>query len=484
MYNPDLRLTCCQRTQPMLHAQISHFVSPEPKMDAKSWNGAFVCDELRLELSSNGSNIVGIIHFGNDRFALTAQLAPQGIEGHFEAAGGRYQFSAWPTDDRVIFQTEGTRYELRREAPAVLNPLRQLPAEAAPQAAPNSTLRFNKVPVIDRLNNSLAATFLLPEGWRHEAEIYWKQNPFYPVSMWLRAYDPATPDCWTVYPQQCFTDGIQQSAMQTAMIAGIEAAAFAGASMAEGGNYMGFEIRPRVQNFAQYIQHFVIPRFRQDLAQARIIDGRDMPDIGQAEAAKIGGPPMCMGIAGRLRFEYMAQGVALHEDVYCTVVFVNLGQTINWIADAKSYRARAGGLDDAMRILRTMEWSLRPDLKWYAGVAQVAQMMQSNAYASIRQAGELSRYISRVNNEVSDIIRNSYENTQRVNDRVHERFDQYIRGVDAYDSPFDRNERIEVPSGYDRAFVNPLGEVVVTNDALFEPGQHLSGDWREMRRTQ
>ena len=128
-----------------------------------------------------------------------------------------------------------------------------------------------------------------------------------------------------------------------------------------------------------------------------------------------------------------------------------------------------------------MDRSLKVDVKWFNAQAQVAKMIQENIRQAGRQAVELSRYISQVNNEISDIITKSYEDRQRTMDRVHDNFDNMIRGVEKYESPF-HNYPVEAPNDYDRVFTNPLGEIIFTNDVSFDPGTVSNQDWRELHK--
>ena len=155
---------------------------------------------------------------------------------------------------------------------------------------------------------------------------------------------------------------------------------------------------------------------------------------------------------------------------------------VSWGAECTSYRAARGQLDRTMPVFRTMDHSLKIEMKWFNAQNQVAKMIQENIREAGRQAVQLSRYISQVNNEISDIIRSSYENRQRTMDRCNENFDKMIRGVETYSTPF-QNHPLEVPSGYDRVFTNPLGEVILTNDPMFDPGSVSNQDWRELHKT-
>jgi hypothetical protein len=281
-----------------------------------------------------------------------------------------------------------------------------------------------------------------------------------------------------------FNDGIREVSMQQSQFLGPEAAQFMHNAFPEGGNYLGSEVRRRVARPVDYVIQFIIPRFRSDLQGARPVSVQDLPEYARAKAAayefdKLPGAQMQ---ASRVRFSHQVDGRSVEEDFVCILWAVPMLNMWSWAGEVQSYRAAAGQLDRIMPIFNTINGSAKVNLQWYNAQAQIARMMQENVRQAGERAVELSRYISRVNDEISDIIRSSYENTQRTMDRCHDKFSNYIRGVEKYENPF-KDYPLEVPSGYDRVFTNPLGEVILTNDHLFDPGTVSNQDWRELKPT-
>ncbi len=104
-----------------------------------------------------------------------------------------------------------------------------------------------------------------------------------------------------------------------------------------------------------------------------------------------------------------------------------------------------------------------------------AQMRQ------IRSIGELSRYISRTSNEISDSMMRSYNERQKVYDGIGENFSEYVRGTEHYDNPFEGSD-VELPGGYDHVWTNALGEYILTDSPAYNPNQEHSGSWQELQR--
>jgi hypothetical protein len=270
--------------------------------------------------------------------------------------------------------------------------------------------------------------------------------------------------------------------MQTAQVAGPEAVAGVAIRFADGQYYLGSEIRPRVRTPAEYVKQYIIPRFRKELADPHFVSSTDLPDYARAVTANYQGVPGALVRSARVRIEYESSGKPIEEDFVCTLVFFPMVGTVAWGGDCESYRAARGQLDAMMPMFRTIDRSAKVNIQWYNGVMQVAQLMQEGVRQSIENAKKVSDYIAQTNREISDTIRQSYENHVKTMDKCADNFDKVIRGVETYHSPFE-DHPIEVPAGYNHVFTNALGEVIVTNDEFLKPGQVRNGDWREVEKT-
>ncbi len=66
-------------------------------------------------------------------------------------------------------------------------------------------------------------------------------------------------------------------------------------------------------------------------------------------------------------------------------------------------------------------------------------------------------------------------------DRLSERFSQNIRSVDAYYDPVSERS-VELPAGYQNAWVNGLGEYVIAEQGDFNPNIGSNQNWQRMER--
>ncbi len=160
------------------------------------------------------------------------------------------------------------------------------------------------------------------------------------------------------------------------------------------------------------------------------------------------------------------------------------GPTTNtfWTADYQmSFKCSKGRGETIAKVFQTMIRSFRFDVKWFSAYNDVVQQLTQGELRQIQRAGELSRYISRNSNEISDIVRASYERQQATYDHVFEDFSQHIRGVDAYFDP-GQQKPVELPAGYREAWSNPLGEYIVSDDPNYDPNVGSTGSWQRLEK--
>jgi hypothetical protein len=120
-------------------------------------------------------------------------------------------------------------------------------------------------------------------------------------------------------------------------------------------------------------------------------------------------------------------------------------------------------------------------LEWFNRYAQLVQALSRAQVQQIRAAGEISRIVSQTSREISDMMRESYEQRQASQDRINDRWSQYMRGVDKYYDPIAQRP-VELPSGYTNAWVNGQGEYIVTESVNFNPNVEVGGNWQKLGR--
>lgn len=111
---------------------------------------------------------------------------------------------------------------------------------------------------------------------------------------------------------------------------------------------------------------------------------------------------------------------------------------------------------------------------------QIQLQMTRNQQQQINNIGELSNYIRNTNNEISDIIQSVHKYKDEVFDKAHANWTEYIRGITTMK---DGDVTMEVPVGYDHVWRNG-DEIMVSNDASYDPNLQGNGGWTEMKKGQ
>ncbi len=147
-----------------------------------------------------------------------------------------------------------------------------------------------------------------------------------------------------------------------------------------------------------------------------------------------------------------------------------------------SCQAERGKLDQDAALFETVARSFRLNPHWFARYNQLVETLTQMQIQRINNIGELSRYIARTNDEISDMIMASYNRRQAVQDRVAENFSQAIRGVEAYVTP--DNREVELPAGYEQAWTNALGDYIVSDSPSYNPNVGSNQHWTPLKKRQ
>ncbi|HLG95743.1 MAG TPA: hypothetical protein VKX49_05480 [Bryobacteraceae bacterium] len=364
----------------------------------------------------------------------------------------------------------------------------QLPsASAGVGNAPAGVFRFQTVSIMDdpRHIGGEAYRILAPAGWRVEGNIIWKNAAADPAAPYVKLIGPARQEIG-VLPSTSFIWNPQML----------------GPRFRPGSFYAGTEVQPPVMDPERCIRTIIIPRYRRILDNADVVKQEPLPELVQAIRQKYAGPEYQSAVfqAGKMRFQYVENGVPMEEDVYVVTAGIQfrVGPTVStlWGPDEIRYsKAPKGTLDAQLALFETAMFSLRPNLKWWAGVQQVSQeLARLQMQASTTAAGQAmqqqaaaadrmytNRKLAENGTQINDMIMRGYQNRQATMDRINERWDRTVRQVEVYRNPT-TGENIELPSGYNTGWVNKSGEYVVTGSVNYDPNSASNGAWTRLEK--
>lgn len=332
-------------------------------------------------------------------------------------------------------------------------------------------VRFSWHVFIDQQGFGIPAMrFLYPTGWQVEGGIYWiVDRPASPAVVAFRVRNPAGPEQFEAFPAHLFywsTDPMSKWAIPP------------------GSRYFGAEVVQPMDS-VQFIQALLIPRFR-NIPGLQVRAVQRNPATPDAAYTQMGMPQMETAIVDIV---YPLENYTLEERIHANLTYHRMqmpgmwgvSEMINWTADyLYAIRAREGQLDGLSDLFATIWKSVQINPQW---MALLNQNIQQNTAANIRQIqniGALSRHISQVSNEISDMISQSYWERQATYDHISERWSQAMRGVDAYQDV--SGAQVELPTGYQQAWGNALGEYILSNDPFFDPNQVTNQNWTQLHR--
>jgi len=192
--------------------------------------------------------------------------------------------------------------------------------------------------------------------------------------------------------------------------------------------------------------------------------------------------------AGVITVTYEENGRTVEEEFYAKVDVAAMSTpsmmgnmtSVIWAASAiYACKAVTGKLDDCRKIAQTVASSAQLTKPFYNKLVQVIQLLSDQVYAQIYQAGQISKIISQTNDQMIANIDASYRQSQQASSRTNDQFSDYIRGVDRYS---DGGSEVQLPSGYNNAWMNDRGEYILTNTAGWNPGTDFNGNWKQLER--
>lgn len=330
-------------------------------------------------------------------------------------------------------------------------------------------MRLRKHTVRDPMVGTDACTLLVPAAWKVEGGVLWQMQYSNLASGQMRVFDPQSAAALEIFPAVpgCWDDG---------------GAMF----LTPGANYMGNIVARPPRSVREYVTTYFVPGYRAQCRDLVVGPETPLPEVA-AQVERNGREPGIQKtvLSGKVRLEYTDRGQKIAEDVYLTIVVSRAPQMsagVFWNQEHQySFRAEKAAIDGHAPLLHAMVSSLRMDLAWYAAYSQVLQLQRQGQMQAIRDAGEISRTISRNNDAMIASLRSSWDARQAAQDRVSRQFSESIRGVETYTNTFEQRA-VELPSGYTDVFVNSSGEYLLSNVGGYDPNVGSTLEWRRLDR--
>lgn len=348
-------------------------------------------------------------------------------------------------------------------------------ARSSPQAA--DSMRLTKFSYVDSTGmGSEAFSLLIPVGWEFKGGIDWVlDNPGMPATARYTVRNPAGSEELEVFPNQAMFWTNNQILLATFPV---------------GSRYFGAEVRP-VVGPQDALRGIVLPRFRGKDPGLKVVSSTTLPELAKALHAGAPQPGVqTFGDAAKVRIEYSRNGTPMEEEIFAVVEGYSFSMqgmqglitNTNWYVDyIFSFKAEKGKLDKSAPQFQAMINSFRVNPQWFSRYNQLVEALIQAQIRQVRSIGELSRFISRTSSEISDSMMQSYNERQKVYDRIGEKMSETIRGTERYVNPIEGSD-VELPGGYKHVWTNASGEYILTDSPSYNPNEESNKNWQELQR--
>ena len=264
----------------------------------------------------------------------------------------------------------------------------------------------------------------------------------------------------------------------------------------------GLPVR-RTMSAAQYLKEIWAPHYRAGVSGMTVLEAQSLPEVatqlrrsseqqmnifGQISPFQF--PYEMRADAARVKFQYQRDGQTVVEEATAAISYFISSlagmygpiQETGWTPTAFSFYAPAQEMNQKVRLFEVITRSRQDNPAWSLNCTRLSatvtrdQIRQQNAIFARMQE------IHRTQEQTSDMIVNSYRERSATYDRIFEKYDQTIRGVETYVDP-GTNTHIELPYGYNDAWTNGT-DYVLSSDPSYNPNVGSTQSWKRLERPQ
>jgi hypothetical protein len=315
--------------------------------------------------------------------------------------------------------------------------------------------------------NQDAVTFLKPKGWKVSGGVKWYVEGAHQACLEIKVANPNGLEQVESLPW-CYATWLTNPIVP----------------MKIGSNYLGSVVHPVIEDPAEVIRKFTVPAQRGKY-QPRMTAAQEMPEIAKVLSKMLGGAKVR---SARVRIEYQSGGQMVEEDFYLSifVVSMDLGNNCTSYIWGPAWppfalRAAKGKLDAETPKLLSIVNSSQVNPKWFAEYLYVCDLFQNRMNQGIANAKAISDTVTRNSNEIFKMYSDSYWKRQASQAKINQQFSDYIRGVQTWQCP-QHKYPVQLPSGYQYAWVSSSGTYILSNNAGFDPNVGSTMTWTSLKQ--
>lgn len=318
-----------------------------------------------------------------------------------------------------------------------------------------------------------AILFLLPQGWQQKSQLDWDaQNTQFPASAYLHVNNPENTAQLHIYKTSFYT--LSNQSMQ-----------YSGIGL--GSKYMGGTVVASMPSSTTEATMRTLNEMNALPAGVKItetkaikIESTNPIDI-QAQQQNpqvqfISDNVICKGTFTKNGENYTVLiNAYVNGAVNKSLNFSNW-QVLPILFFIKQDKNEKANTELCQAVLK----SIRYTPAFVSAQTQVRKYLTDQYYQGLRSIAALSQQISRNNDAMIASIDKSYEKANSTYKPTNDGFSQYIRGVENYSD--ESGGVYELPSSYNNAWKNGNGEIILTNEAGYNPNIGSTQNWEQLNK--
>jgi len=395
------------------------------------------------------------------------EFQPQGFEIELKSPAGAMSASATDMARFMIAHLQNGRYGEKRilsetTAKTMHSPL----FTNAPGVSPMLYGFWERTPNGERMLEHGGGTFsgvTLLSLWQFQGQILWLHQFSVLANLRLRLWDTNTSTTIEWLPMQHFS--------YTDQLPGL---------LHPGDNWMGGIVAAPVTDPIQFVESFWTPQALPHLRNRRPAAREDFPGIARQAIAN----DRCwQAQAVRLRYAFERQDRPWEQDVCFTLAYapVNAGVAMWNVQRAYTCFAPKGGLDARASHIKAVIANVNMTPEWLATYSVVKQLQRQGLQQQMADTAAFGRKLQEYTAHIRQLGQQMHEERMKSFDRIAESQREYLGGVETYNDPYQR-QGVYMPAGYKAYWVNEKGEVVLSEQASYNPNVGDVNDWRKMER--
>jgi len=315
---------------------------------------------------------------------------------------------------------------------------------------------------------------LVPVGWEMGGGVEWDlTNIGQPGALSFQLWNPKGLEAFEIHPNMNFTGG--------SMLGGMF-----------GGSEWGAEVRQPV-DAQTAMRELVIPRCRAGFEGLQVVRVEPFPELAQLAGGQQGGMGMKQTDAARARISYRLGGHDIEEEFFAAVEVLRtpmasmmVSESVFWyVSYILSFRGGQGKLDTSKDLYDVLVRSVKVNTQWKAAYEQVITALAQGQIAHTKVIGQIGAQYAQTGAEIRAENLEGFYARGASNDRISREQSEFMRNVETYWDP-NKGMEVELPSQYENAWTNGLGDYIVTDSDLFNPNVDTDStqNWQPLQPVQ